>query len=195
MPDQFPCPHCHRILSQAPELNDMVIACPYCHGQFRMQDRSAPPIPAARPTGVTVVGVLGIIFSALTLLLTTCAAAVFGLASSIPEIQQELQRALEGRQFTFIDHFAMVFACLIALILLIVSIGLLRRSRTARTCFYGLSLLWAASVTTRIAYTATQQGALEALQVLPGAIVGLAYYGIGCIYLAQKRAAYWFAPR
>ena len=198
------CPYCRNtfvfpIVAEA--VDPACVATPSHPGAYRPESPTQdlfcqPPVPVhtpldyivpdvPRPAGITILGLLGIIFSSLGLLVGIIvvldqAGALYGLAES-----QSHGSVLVMANF--------MVRCLFMLGFIHISIGLLRRRKSARWSFVILAVLIVLLEMVQVTTTVFGQGESLDIKIDFFRTVSLLYLISGLIYLQFRNAKNWFA--
>jgi hypothetical protein len=118
---EFRCPQCGQALQAGADQSGSDMLCPACRHSFPIPPETRP---AARPTSLTVFGVLSIVFGSLGLICTPVNLVSMRMLPST-------QALTDGYRAWMVA--SGVFGLLVSAVLLAVGIGLLRRRAWART--------------------------------------------------------------
>lgn len=220
------CCHCGKALSNAPEHAGNLVACPSCWNVFTMPDTAHEPglsgvgsvnsiaseesnqtpdilpmgqkvdLDIKRPSGVTVLGIVGFTFSG------------FGLLASLLVLLYEIEPIFhsseaggikfmpDGRAIVMVTVnivlLKFIVFCLFMLCFIHVSYGLLKRRNHARRSFNILAGLIILSVLIQITMALKYKNAQLGLKTDILELASLGYLAVGFIYLGTKRVKQWF---
>ena len=137
-----------------------------------------------RPTGLTVIAAMGLIFSLIGL--------ASGLLVLVLEAMAILGESPNGTNGSIYILIRFVILCLFMLCFIQISIGLLKRRKSARRAFSLLAALIILGEVVQITIAAKNDALAIDFIADFFKFVGLAYLLIGVIYLQRKRIKAWF---
>jgi phage FluMu protein Com len=221
------CCHCGKVLRDETQYVGSAVACPHCWGIFLMPDTSKPAtattyatvnakdsdptensdaapkmgqkitLHSPRPSGVTILATLGLIFSGIGLLL-----GIWGLIYEVPANFDtnrlgSFQYRPDGSAIVLVGLnivlIMFVVFCLFMMGFLQVCLGLLKRKNYARRSFYILASLIIFAVITKFALAAYYHS-MDFTSITGDffEMTALLYLVVGLIYLRTKGVKNWF---